>query len=139
MTSDLGPGHAKVKKAWPCSPKRHCFYLKTPTLLEGGGGLSQCDPHPPHRASGLEGGGEKGVSLSGQIREATLASVGVLLMLKLILLQTLTVHLPTCLQNVLAPKAGILSLGHMLESSGEILKCHVPGLHPTPIRTESLE
>ena len=30
MTSDLGLGHAKVKKAWPCSPKRHCFYLKTP-------------------------------------------------------------------------------------------------------------
>lgn len=69
-----------------------------------------------HRAWGAT------VFLSGQLREASLASMGMLLMLRHILLQTLSFHLPSYLQNIyLFPKAVILNLGLMfIESSGEI-------------------
>ena len=63
-----------------------------------------------------------GVEAPSQLREASLASLGMLLMLRHILLQTLGFHLPSYLRNIyLFCKAVILNLGlTFIESSAEI-------------------
>ena len=114
VTSASGPGHYRIKMAWPCSPRCHRFYVKT---LPGGAGW----PEPVCLSPHTQGLGGNSV-FSGQLREASLASLGMLLMLRHILLQTLSLHLPSYLRNIyLFRKAVILNLGlTFIESSAEI-------------------
>ena len=30
VTSASGPGHCRINRVWPCSPRCQCFYLETP-------------------------------------------------------------------------------------------------------------
>ena len=50
VTSASGPGHYRIKMAWPCSPRCHRFYVKT---LPGGAGWPEpvC-LSPPHTGPG---------------------------------------------------------------------------------------
>ena len=50
VTSASGPGHYRIKTAWPCPPRCHCFYIKTPP-----GGAGWPEPvclSPPHTGPG---------------------------------------------------------------------------------------